>query len=427
MTGASWSVRGVHAIAVILAAIALWGSLFYIAGTISLLVENAENAVLWIFRLLPWMIVGASIWAVWKRATYKILLPTLALCGGFTLYLYWDDWTRPPASEFGPVIPNESPSHTAYRWLLKDDPLNRLSEAEGKPELPPFPAEVSEWNSFVLKHRDAFEKAWAEDSLGRSWVDAMAAHAPEGVFPPQGTDGVWPSFSVIRRHCMARWGKTQLLLAEGKNDEAVRLLLPLLQASYHLQQGGNALVTEMIAIVCLRGTYTRLEHLLDISALSATSRAEIVDILKKAPSIQLCIKNAFMGEHYVARSSADLMKSGTTELRKNLESVVMSDDSIQSAIILDQPFWYLLFFNPNRSEREYGDFLDEVCQLVQQRKLASTDPAFQQLEVEIDAWSLKNPLGRKLKTMALSPFKKIFVIFWETEDRRLALLQRLQQ
>jgi hypothetical protein len=426
MTGASWLARGVHILAVILAAMALSASLFYIAGTVSLWVENAEDTVSWIFLLLPWVLGVAAVGAIWKKLSYKAVLPVFGLCGGFVLYLFWDDWSRPPAPEFGPVIHGDSPSYTAYRWLLKDDPHSRLNEAEGKKDLPPFPAEADQWNTFVTQHRDAFERAWAEDALGRSWVEAMAANSPEGLFPPQGTDGVWPSFMVIRRHCMARWGKSQLLLVEGENEEAVRLLLPLLRASYHLQRGGNALVTEMIAIVCLRGTYSRLEHMLKTSALSATSKTEIVRVLEEAPPIQLCIKNAFKGEHYVARSSADLMNHGTTELRKNLTSLALSDDSIQSTAVLDGRFLYLLFFNPNRSEREYSDFLNEVCQLVQDRKLDTTDPALQRLESNMTSWHPKNQLGRKLMTMAMPAFKKIFVIFWETEDRRLALLQRLQ-
>lgn len=415
-----WLARGVHFIAIVCAAITVGATLYFIAGSIGLYVQNSDTVISWILTALPWVLLAGTGWAIWKRLSYRAVLPALGLCGAFVFYLVWDDLSRPIPPELGVVVSEGDPSFRTYRWLLKDDPQNRLSEESKKPELPRLTGSQDEWASIITQNRRDFEEAWTNDTLGRAWVDAMAAHTPEGIFPPQGVKGPSLSFSILRRHCTIRWGIAHSLLLDGQNDEAARTLLPLLRASYHLQQGGSSLVTQMIANVAIHGTFARLELILTANNLSPAMKSEIAGVLRGAPAIQLSIKNAFLGEHVVVRSSVDAMKSGYTELADTFKLAAAWNDADHNYDVLGIPILVHLFFNPHRFEREYSDFLDEACKLAQQRKLDRLS------ETTILSWRLKNPVGQLLTAMTLPAFQKVFVRFWETEDQRLAFLRRLE-
>jgi hypothetical protein len=278
----------------------------------------------------------------------------------------------------------------------------------------------------VSKDRAAFEEAWTNDTLGREWVDAMAAHEPVGIFPPAGFKDPAMTFSVLRRHCMVRWGIAQLLLIDGKSDEALRILLPLLQASYHLQKGGTSLVTQMIANVFIHGTHQRLQLILDADNLSSDARSEALAVLRGATSVELSIKNALLGEQLLVRSSIDSIGNAHTELTTAFQLAAAFSDTNHNYEAVGNRFLVRLFFNPHRSEREYSDFLNEASRLAQQRKLDRMNENAAAYAAKISSWRLKNPVGQQLIAMALPAFQKTFGRFWEVEDQRLALLKRLQ-
>ena len=75
-----------------------------------------------------------------------------------------------------------------------------------------------------------------------------------------------------------------------------------------MERGGAQLISEMIAVVCIRGTFDQLELLTDSGKLSPEVRTEIVVALKEAPLPGLIIRNAFLGEQAFARLSHEEMK-----------------------------------------------------------------------------------------------------------------------
>jgi hypothetical protein len=79
-------------------------------------------------------------------------------------------------------------------------------------------------------------------------------------------------------------------------------------------------------------------------------------------------------------------------------------------------------FNPARSEREYGAFLNESCRLAQQKQFNVNDTSMEEFAGKK---RLKNPVGYLLTAMAAPAFPKVAKAFWKAEDQRLALLIRL--
>lgn len=407
--------RGLHALVTFLAITAVSVTVFCLVSTGGLYGLLSDEVVNGINLALPWLIVLTTAWAVWKKLSYRCSLSFFAASCAFLVYMAWDDGTRPPAPTMASAIPPKSESYAAYRWMLKNDPNSRLKEiASPSVDLPMFPLQHEEWEGFVTKHRAMFEAEWAADSIGREWIEAMARSAPEGLFPSQGIDSPILSFSVIRRSVAIRWAHAQLLWLDGHGDEAIRTLVPILRAGYHLQRGSLALVNQMIASVLLKGTYDRLE-LIEYLTLSASARADLVAALQEAPPVVQNIAQAFQGEQIYYRSSVDQVSGDYSTLIKSVASTEKSRFAANRVL-------GRFLFNPARSEREYAAFLNASCRLAQQKQFNVNDTSMEEV---LGEKRLKNPVGYILTAMAAPAFPKVAKAFWKAEDQRLALLKNL--
>ena len=413
--------RGVHVLSV-MTAVTLGGAvLFFVLGSVALRIEDYDSEVKWASMALGIMLLALVIWGVWKKVSYRATLPVIGLCGGFVLYLVWDDAERPPPPEIPAMVPADSKSYEAYRWLLKNDPHSRLGELPKKSvELPQFPQDHAQWPEFFAKHREIFTQAWEKDTLGRAWIDAMAQHVPEGIYPPlKKTDGPMLAFAPFRLSASTRWGYVQVLMIDKRYDDAARLLVPFLRANFHLQRGGSILVTEMIAVVGLRGSYDQLEILAGTGTLSPETRAEVVAVLKEGPPIQLPLRNAFLGEQAFMRIAFE-------ELRKDYGAATESLVSKERSRISANRFLWRLFFNPKRSERLHMEMLRETREQAELHLLGTADKRAKAFEAGVNARPLKNIVGQLMQQSALYSFVKVTEVWWQTEDRRLALVKRLE-
>jgi len=413
--------RGLHALSVIVA-VTLGGLvLFFVLGSVALRVEDYDSEVKWATIALGVILLTLIVWGVWKKVSYRMTLPVIGLCGGFVLYLVWDDAERPAPPDIGPVTPTDSKSYEAYRWFVKGDLHSRLAEqAKELAELPKFPNDHAQWPEFFAKHRAAFTQAWEKDALGRAWIDAMAQNAPEGVYPPvKKTEGPMLAFTPYRQSASARWGYVQVLVIDKRYDDAARLLVPFLRANFHLQRGGAILVTEMIAVVGLRGSYDQLEILVGTGKLSPEVRSEVAVALKEAPPIQLSLHNAFLGEQAFARIGYD-------ELKKNYSDAAGFVLSVEKSKIPTNRFLWRLFFNPKRSEKLHVESLRETRELAELRLLGTDDKRAKAFEANISKKPIKNIVGQIMQQSTMAAYAKVTDVWWQTEDRRLALLKRLE-
>ncbi len=192
--------RLVHAVSV-LAAVLLGGAvLYFILSSVGLRVASSDTIVGWALMTLPWLQLVFVIWGVWKKASYRVLRPVIGLCGGFVIYLVWDDPVRSPPPETGPIAPADSKSYATYRWFVKDDPQNRLAEQDkALKELPMFPTDHAKRLECFAQHREAFTQAWKVDTIGREWINAMSQYTPEGIYPiPRTIGGSMLVFSPLK-------------------------------------------------------------------------------------------------------------------------------------------------------------------------------------------------------------------------------------
>ncbi len=392
---------------------------FFVVGSVGLRSADHARLMEWITVVLPWTLLAIAAWGIWKKIPYALMVPVLVVSAAFAVYLGYDDPNPPPPPELGPIAPANSKSLETYRWLLKEDSRSRARSVERGAPLPEFPKDKATWPGFFTEHRTRFSQEWATDSLGREWVEAMARFVPEGMYPPpETTSSGLMSFSAVRRIASVRWARAEILMLDHQGDEAAELLLPLVKANYNLQRGGNLLVTQMIAVVLLRHTYEQLDRLVGTGSLSPETRSKVKNVLSEAPSMELVFHHAFMGEIVFQRLAIRETKGGYDEVVRYLALD-------RTATIPARHFLWRLLFNPYRSEREYAAYLHEVSRLATLRQLDAGKQLGGNFLESANTWHLKNPAGQVLKQMSAAAYDKIVTAFWDTEDRRVALLGRL--
>jgi hypothetical protein len=405
-------------IASAVAMVACFGSvLYYVNCTLGLYNVSPDLLVNAVNLALPWLMLGGAAWAIANRLLLRFSLPTLVLVSSFLAYLAWDDPAPPPPTAFSPVTPQDSKSYAAYRWFLKSGEGSRVQETPAPSvDLPDFPRDKVTWTADVAKHRQTWEAAWTADTLGREWIAAMAAHQPEGFFPNRGTSTPMVEFSRIRYAAKSHWARAHLLLADGQVDEAARILLTVVRAAYNLQRGGTTFLTLMVADSLTRGSYERLDLLLDSGALSGHMRAEISGVLQQAPSTRQNIRQAFIGEEIWTRSVIAQIRDPQSE----------DGASLAAGGWRFAPDWLLnrLLFNPNRTERAHVEYLAGASQLAQARQTGTTEKV-ELFERMVNERTVKNPFGQILAAMSLPGYGSTGESSWKTDDLRLDLLKRL--
>lgn len=415
--------RMFQAAGVVLAA-GLIGAVGYFATCSMLIRGGPEFAkyVSWCWSAIIGTMVVFTLLAIWKQMRGVFLVPIILLNGLFVGYVVWDDHARAPRPDFGPTVAEEDPAYTAYCWYVEKDARCRLAEIPPEiAQLPLEPTDLAKMFEFVVQHREAYELAWEKDEIGRAWVAQMNASKVSGLFPfmKDSKSGLL-SFAPIRDSTRACWGKAMLLLNDGNPNEAVRILLPRLRANYQLQKRGALLVTEMIAVVCLKGTYQRLVLIAQNSRLSNEVRKELIVCLQEATPTEEAIEKAFMGEQLFAWLSFNEDDSIGTLL---VEYANRPDHpSLPNIPILRE-----LLYQRNRTGREVIDFYRWVGEAAQQSRGKTVESLQEQFTRHIGPHRLANPYGYYLKQMSIDAFAKILIHFWVLEDQRIVLLTELEK
>lgn len=415
------STRSLHA-ASVAGAMALAGAvIFFVLGSLGLRGVLPDAALPWVMGALPVLLLACTVWAIRRQLPYRASLPVAGVSAALLGYLAYDEPSRTPAPDLGRVAAADSRSFAAYRWMVRNDPDGRRAGQPKRATLPPAATgQQSEWLALADKHRVEIEAAWVADDLGRAWIEAMAEAAPDGIYPPMVRPDDTLDFAAVRHIAQTRWGYAQVLMHDRRDDEAARTLLPMVRAYYHLQQGSTMLVSQMIAVVVLKGTYQRLEMLADAGRLSPVMRTDVAGALREAPPLPTALRNAFLGEQMFARS---YIEETTRDAAKAVKAIASQERTRLPAI----PVLSRLFYNPHRSEREYAEFLDEVRQLAEQRRLDELERKSGDLRHRLAQRPLKNPVGQMFMEMSLPAFSKTVAAAWQMEDQRVALLTRLER
>jgi hypothetical protein len=361
--------------------------------------------------------VIAAMLCIWKRTSYVVILPGLILCGGMVAYLVHDDPQRPLLPDLGPVASTDSEGYKTYCWMVKDSPYSRVDKVQIEPWAGVlFEKKKEKWREYATANQEAIEQAWKNDQIGRDWIDALNQHPPAGII--WSGEGKALGFSALRAIDRHRLNYAICLAAEGHGDEAIRLLIPFIRASFTLQRSGVALLDEMIPVVFLNASYEVAGFILDNGKVSETAKKELATALQDPPPMELILHNAIMGEALPLRDTID-------SFGKSL--VILHGDFTHEDAAHENPsftrFLPGLIYNPHLTERHCLEYYQEYFALLKVRDSEKIKRLDKLEETELHRFTLKNPAGSMLEEMIIPVFEG--KLFWKADEARLALLKRL--
>ncbi len=353
------------------------------------------------------------------RVRAKFTLPCLILCSGLLAFLALDDLHRTPEPDFGPVAAPGSPEYRAYMQMAKGTPDSITSEIS----LPQNPKELfilakpEEWDSLLTSHHDQIITEWETDTLGRQWLEDLAALPPTaGAIEHKRIEAPLLAFGPSRAIASRHIAHTLLLARDGHANEASAQLLTLLHACYALERISVGPVDQMIAFVIEKKAYAAARHLLDRGSLNGALSEPLVRALEAAPPVQLKAKRMILGDLQIQRDVTDRIR------RNSVMGTLSQQDGKRRNLF---PALTCFVFHPYRMERERIEVHTQITARVAARQLDGAQAAIDDYTRFSITW-IRNPVGRKLAATATASMEKLGRNLWAAEDERLALLARLQ-
>ena len=357
-------------------------------------------------------------WLTWPvlAASWLVVLPVLG-------WLAWDEPAiRQPITieEFSPAFDGAEKSFAVLMQYSKQTPSEEAKAFAATKLSTPWvaanPREPAKWLEFVTKNRPALEADWAALAPQRHWFGELAAFDRLGDLTPADYSANIISFQPWRTLSQRTCAAATLLALDGHGDEAIALLVPLLEVSRKLQLSSRTLVRTMIALAVERMTLETAGLVLDRTPVSAASRARLTAALanENAPALA----RRLLLVEYVLFAPLNRMKLG---------------DSIAGTwgnekFILRRPLNFLsaLFLNPIATTNIYGDRVRELADLAEARELGKFAVRSQDFgNILLKEPGMKNVGGRLMLTMAVPAYSKILESHWKTADLRVALRTRL--
>jgi hypothetical protein len=359
----------------------------------------------------------------------RSLTSSVALAASVAVFLAWlahddEEWRH---SERHPALRNDSPEAAATHALAlrytEDAPGSLLSSLParepGFPSTEPGPRNDAEWADFIAENGPAIDALWIDLAPLRAWLDELAAAPALGDL---GDDSNSPSIGSKALHLASHiaCARSLRLAADGRRDEAVETLLPVLDASRKLEPHARTLMRRLIAIALRRQAQNTLGRILDGGALSPGTRDRLAAALAPRPDVAEQARLLVLSEYETIGRL--LIRLDANRVAARLPD---SEDNRKGAaplLHLILPFAY----NPRRSANLAGDRFGRLADAAARRDLATIVAADSRRFSEYgNILPGKNFVGRVALAMTTPAFQRIVEHYWATDDQRAALLARI--
>jgi hypothetical protein len=360
--------------------------------------------------LLAWRLRLRSWW--WVAGGYLAVAPVV-------VYLAVDDPAILHAvsiEEIAPAFPGAEKSYAVLMRYSKS-PAGLSAEATAFAQkklrlvgLPVKPDQPAEWNAFLVKNRAAIEADWSDLAPQRLWLAEVNAFDRLGDLGAGYTDQVIITFQVWQTLTHRTLHVAGLHVLDGQPDAAISTLLPLLQAGRKLQPSARSLVRMMTGIFVEKNLLLYAKAIVDHSAVSATTRAQLAASL-----------------------------GGGVRGEAGARRVVGLEYSLQMTASLDHPLGELLYlpvdgqsrevfgrllnavspllYNPRRSINAMNDLTRELQDLAAHRD-PMTGGRADSLFVTQTKPHFKNFAGPLVVARTVPAYARIISSYWELHDRR---------
>jgi hypothetical protein len=273
------------------------------------------------------------------------------------------------------------------------------------------PEQADEWKAWVEKNAEAIRMTW--DSLPeRAWWTELNRYAVIGDLAPGRHDAPIMRFQPVYLFTAFGCAQASSLAVQGKGDEAIDTLLPIVEVSRKLEPAARSLARLMIARNTQKRVILTARFVLDHAQVSAGRKARLAAALSQGAGGPAMARRLVLVDYALASNYWRRGFSGMTS---------------------DQPAWWhppvnlasRVFFNPRATVNLFGDFAVDLAGLAERRDLAAL-AARQNAFVDRYAHPhFKNMAGGLILGMAIPAYSAVVESYWKTEDARLALIADL--
>ena len=353
--------------------------------------------------------------------------PVLGLgCALVLPVLTWLAWDEPgvrhllPIEEFSPAFPGAGQSYAVLMQYSKQAPSQEARDFGTVKMAVQWTGastrEPARWREFVTKNRAGLEADWATLAPQRRWLDQLNAFERFGDLTPTSPSANIISFQVWRTLSQRACGFATLQALDGRGDDAIATLLPMLEAGIKLQPSSRTLVRSMVGVVVERMCLETCGIVLDLAPVSAATSARL---------------RAALGPDNAAALARRLILIEYAQFAPVLSTMKLGDQATyqgERLPFLRRPLNLLsgLLLNPNATTNRYGQHIFELAALAEARELGRFTVQSQGFENAL--WHKSGPKnlgGRLMLNLAVPAYQKVVESHWATADLRTGLRQRL--
>jgi hypothetical protein len=410
----------------------LIAALGYLGAVFSLLEESFRHdkppgAVLLILGAVT--LVVPLILVVWAGRRHWLTWPILTggglAAGAVLVWLAWDDPVlRHPLTiaELAPAFDGAERSHAVILEYGKHHPTeeSRVFSARKNPFYFTVgsPVDAEKWIAFLRNNRATIETEWTAAAPQRAWLDRLNAFDRLGDLTPADIGADIPRFDIWRFLAQRSCAIASLQALDGHGDEAIASLLPMLEVSRKFETSSRTLVRLMMARTAQRLCCQTGGFILDHAQPGPAARARLLAALEGGNGPAGARRIVLMEYAFFMPAFA---RTSVTEAATGFHF----GQPTPAPRFLN--LFTRLLFNVRATANLYGDAIYDLAALAEARDLggfAVKQQAF--LASAQRLGGMKNLGGRLLLNMSVPAYQKILQSYWETEDVRLALRQRLQ-
>jgi hypothetical protein len=366
------------------------------------------------------LVVGSLSW-LGRRLSWRTLGIGYAVVSLIFAYLVWDKATlhRPQTlEEFSPPFPGAEESYTVLMRYGKNHPAGRNFTGSRMGWIIFDPQKPELWQKFMTEHRAEIEKEWQTLAPVWAWWKELNGFARLGDLTPAQPDAEIPAFSPYRMLSQRACAIATLQALDGRGDEAIETLLPLIEVARKLQPSSRTLVRTMIAVVIEKMAMQTAGFVLDHAAVSPATRARLAAALSVAgggePGARrlAAVEYVFAANGYIDRPLGDLI--GTSDL-------------VAKALALPRVLNFLgpFIYNRRATLNLYADLTTDEEELAGRRQLEQLASRQKKFLEEDARPRFKNFMGAMLLKQMVPATNKVVGAYWKTQDERAALLARV--
>lgn len=365
----------------------------------------------WCVVVLPSAITGLF-WRLGVRSPRWGLAGLMLLAPVF-VYLAWDDAeVRQPMgyADLSPVQPGLAASNAVLlRWS------SNTIRGMGIPLMPEGFRQASRPDShgfweWVRTHREAIERAGRANAKVRDWWAEWNAYPELGDFS-NGSKSSAVNDQPISVHLRITAAEAAALAQDGRGDEAIERLLPLLIGGAKLQTHSRTLNRSMCVILLRKLAIDAANLIMKNAVMSPAMRARLADAVAAGQGGEV------LARRLVAVNFADYCDH-FADPRKRKE---WTGGRVWSALIGP------VLLNPNRTLNLLSDLSQELQELAARRDFDGMTGACERYHARVHArLSLKNVVGCVEIIGDSGRFIGVVKRYWEVEDKGAALIARLR-